>query len=86
MRRVTNIRRIYQCTLLLMCVKNVKDNALVNFTGAQPAPLPPGWPPGISIFFALDGKFPEVGTKKEGKCPLLRQHWNIFHWSHSQIV
>ena len=27
----------------------------------RPGP-PPGWPPGISIFFALDGKFPGVGT------------------------
>ena len=63
-----------------------------------PAPsAPPGWPPGISMFFALDGKFPGVGTlelsnppgvgtKKEGKCPVLRQHCNIFHCSHSQIV
>ena len=30
----------------------------------RPDPLlpPPGLPPGISIFFALDGKFPGVGT------------------------
>ena len=45
---------------------------------------PPGWPPGISICFALDGKFCGVGTlalsipwgenEKEGKCPFLRQH------------
>ena len=60
-------------------------------------PPPPGWPPGISIFFALDGKFPGggdswagkspgVGTKKEGKCPVLRQQCNIFYWSHSPIV
>ena len=52
-------------------------------------PLLPGWPPGISIFFALDGKFTEKGTlelsnppgwerEKEGKCPVLRQHCNIF--------
>ena len=27
---------------------------------------------------------PGVGTKKEGKCPILRQHCNIFHWSHSE--
>ena len=64
-----------------------------------PAPRPPprGWPPGISIFFSLDGKFPGggdswagkspgVGTKKEGKCPVLRQQCNIFYWSHSPIV
>ena len=31
---------------------------------AAPSPPPPpsGWPPGISIFLALDGKFPGVGT------------------------
>ena len=27
------------------------------------------WPPGISIFFALDGKFPGVGTKKRANAP-----------------
>ena len=27
-----------------------------------PPPPPPGWPPGISFCFALDGKFPRVGT------------------------
>ena len=27
-----------------------------------------------------------VGTKKKGKCPVLRQHCNIFLWSHSRIV
>ena len=31
-------------------------------------------------------KSPAAGTKKEGKCPVLRQHCNIFHWSHSRIV
>ena len=25
-------------------------------------------------------KSPGVGTKKEGECPILRQHCNIFHW------
>ena len=68
-------------------------NGLLN---AQPfLPPPPGRPPGISVFFALDGlivgdpwavKSPGVGTKKEGKCPVLRQHWNIFHWLHSRVV
>ena len=28
-----------------------------------PPPPPPGWPPGISTFFALDGKFPGMGTR-----------------------
>ena len=60
-------------------------NASVNSSYAQPPP-PPGWPPGISIFFVLDGKFPGVGTEKEGKCPVLRQHCNIFYWSHSRVV
>ena len=66
---------------------------------SPPPPTPPGWPPGISILFALDGKCPGVGTlelsnppapgagtKKEGKCAVLRQHCNISHWSHSRIV
>ena len=35
-----------------------------------PAPRPPpGWPPGISIFFALDGKFPGVGTLELSNAP-----------------
>ena len=56
----------------------------------------PGWSPGISIFFALDAKnvggdfeavkSPGAGTKKEGKCPVLRQRCNIFHWSNSRVV
>ena len=62
-----------------------------------PSPHPnPGWSLGISIFFALNGKFPGVGnlesqipcvgTQKEGKCPVHRQHCNIFHWPHSRVV
>ena len=31
-------------------------------------------------------KSPGVGTKKEGKYPVLRQNCNIFHWPHSQRV
>ena len=38
-----------------------KFYASANSSYAQ-RPPPPGWPPGISIFFALDGKFPGVGT------------------------
>ena len=30
-------------------------------------------------------KSPGVRTKKEGKCPVLRQHCNIFHRSHSRV-
>ena len=48
------------------------------------------FPPHFFFFFALDGKFPGVatlelsnppgvGTKEEDKCPVLRQHCNIFH-------
>ena len=58
------------------------DYASVNFSCAQPAPT--GWALGISIFFCLGWqipgggdswavKSPEVGTKKEGKSPFLRQ-------------
>ena len=39
---------------------------------AAPSPLPPpppGWPPGISNFFELDGKFPGVGTLKLSNPP-----------------
>ena len=32
----------------------------------------------ISIF-CLRWQIPRVGTKKEGKCPVLHQHCNIFH-------
>ena len=34
-------------------------------------PPPRADPREISIFFALDGKSPGVGTKKEGKCTVL---------------
>ena len=74
-------------------------NSKIMHQSIPPAPnppTPPGWSPGISIFFGLDGKFlgvgtravksPRVGTKKEGKCPVLCQHRHIFHWSHSQIA
>ena len=63
----------------------------------HPPPLSnPGWPPGISIFLPwmansrgwglLSVKSPGVGTQKEGKCPVHRQHCNIFHWPHSRVV
>ena len=41
---------------------NKLPNASVNSSCAQPHLPPPSWPPGISIFFALDGKIPGVGT------------------------
>ena len=47
---------------------------------AASSPPLSGWPPGIIIFFALDGKFPGVGIlelsnppgldETEGKCPV----------------
>ena len=59
-------------------------------------PPNPGWPPGISIFLPwmansrgwglLSLKSSGVGTQKEGKCPVHRQHCNIFHWPHSRVV
>ena len=62
-----------------------------------PAPsTPPRLTPGHWHFFCIGfqipwgGDFwavksPGVGSKKKGKCPVLRQHCNIFHWSHSRI-
>ena len=54
----------------------------------RPESPSPGLPPGISIFFLpwmansrgwglLNCQMPRGGTKKEGKCPVLRQHCNI---------
>ena len=34
----------------------------------------------------LSVKSPGVGTQKEGKFPVHRQHCNIFHWPHSRVV
>ena len=74
--------------------ENQTCNASVNSQFHLRLALPPGWPPGISIFFALDGKFPGVGTLElsnppgwgQKKCPVPRQQCNIFYWSHSPIV
>ena len=64
-------------------------NGLLN---AQPFPPPRVDPPALA-FFRLGWvgdpwavKSPGVGTKKEGKFPVLRQHCNIFHWLHSRVV
>ena len=64
-------------------------NALLN---AQPF-LPPRVDPPALAFFRLGWvgdpwavKSPGVGTKKEGKFPVLRQHCNISHWLHSRVV
>ena len=42
-------------------------------------PRPAGWPPCISIFFALDGKFPEVGTLElsNPRPPSTLQHFSL---------
>ena len=40
-----------------------------SIPAAPSTPLPPGSPPGISLFFALDGKFPGWGLLK---CQILR--------------
>ena len=73
----------------------------VNSTWARPCPRPPfpGWPPGISISFALDGKFPGVGTlelsnplgwgKKIGQMPhppSTMQHFSLIARSNSAIL
>ena len=71
-----------------------RSNASVNSTWAQPppAPPPPGWLPGISIF-ALDGKFLGVrplelpnptgrGRKKRANAPSSVNTATFFHWSH----
>ena len=44
----------------LLSYKQASNYASVNSTCAHPPP--PGSPPGISIAFALDGKFPGVRT------------------------
>ena len=44
-----------------------------------------GWHiPGDGDYWAV--KCPRAGTEKEGKCPVLRQHCNIFLWPPSQIM
>ena len=49
-----------EMTMMTMMIKMMM---LIMHQSIPPAPsTPPGWPPGISIFFALDGKFPGVGT------------------------
>ena len=71
--------------------------ASVNSACAHPPP--PGWPPGISIFFALDGKFPGVGTlelsnppgwgQKRGQMPRptsTLQHFSLIARSNSAML
>ena len=73
-------------------------NQLYSYSSC--AQLPPVWPTGISIFFALDGKFPGggdswavnspgVGTKKEGKClvtPSILQHFSLIAQSNNAVL
>ena len=73
---------------LFICLL-LQFNGLLN---AQPFLPPPRVDPPALAFFSLwvgdpwAVKSPGVGTKKEGKCPVLRQHCNIFHWLHSRVV
>ena len=86
------------CRKTVICCSSY---ASVNSSCAQRPPTPPPPPPhgltsGISIFclgWQIPGggdswavKSPGVRTKKEGKCPVLRQLCNIFQWSHSRVV
>ena len=70
--------------------------ASVNSSCAQPPP--PGWPPGISIFFALVGKFPggllscqnpRGGDKKGGlmpRPPSTLQHFSLIAQSNNAVL
>ena len=73
--------------------------ASVNSTCSQPPPPPPGLTPWHCIFFALDGKFPEVGTlelsnlpggdEKRGQMPRppsTIQHFSLIAQSKSAIL
>ena len=64
---------------------------------SPPTPPPRSADPRALAFFCLRWQIPRggdswavkspgVGTKKEGKCPVLCQHCNIFHWSHGRIT
>ena len=63
----------------------------------SPLPSPHQADPRALAFFCLGWQIPRggdswvvkspgVGTKKEGKCPVLHQHCNIFYWLHSRMV
>ena len=79
---------------------NPKCFVTIMHQSIPPAPsTPPGWPPGISIFFALDGKFPGVGTlelsnppgwgRKKGQMPRppsTLQHFSLIAQSNSAIL
>ena len=63
-------KNYYSQTLLINIRVDTEEKvcviASVNSSCAQPPGLTP---PGISIFFVLDGKFPEVGTLKLSNPP-----------------
>ena len=64
-----------------------------------PSPTPPGWPPSISIFFALDSKFPgwglltcqipRSGDEKRGQMPRpppTLQHFSLIAQSNNAVL
>ena len=73
----------------------IKAYASVNSSCAQTPPSPSlGWLPGISIFFALDGKFPGLGTLELSNPlgwgwknpPSTQQHFSLIAQSRSAIL
>ena len=52
------------------------QQSLLMHQSIPAAPSPPGWPLGISIFCALDGKFPGVGTLELLSCQI-PQHFSL---------
>ena len=71
---LSNIMQQSECIIKISLVMHQSIPAAPSHS-----PLPQPDPRALAFFFALDGKFPGVGTKKGDKCPVLRQHCNIFH-------
>ena len=78
---------LWVCVTIAVPLLNIDDgNVLSNIMQQSECTIKISLGMHQSIPAALDGKFPGVATKKGDKCPILRQHCNIFHWLHSQIV